>query len=136
MKRLHLVLIAWAALGCSDRHVDDEDEVDAERLCRDACDLVERCWQGAPEFVTSCPGYGVYPTCIDTCLTSGGPVKDSDLGKDWHGPCRELRAEYYECVGALTCEDWYDYAVCSDTPFDARPCWEEEDKEGSCIGRH
>lgn len=139
MKKLHLVLIAWAALGCSDRHVEDEDEVDAERICSGYCDLRETCLPGAPGFVTSCPGYDIYPTCHDDCLSSGGPVKDSDLGKNLHGPCRLLRADYYECINALTCEEWYDnapYAVCSDTPPDQQPCWEEADAYGNCVGKH
>jgi hypothetical protein len=34
------------------------------------------------------------------------------------------------------CGEWYEYAICSDTPHERRPCAEENDAYGVCLGTH
>jgi hypothetical protein len=131
-----LVLGVSAGVACSDRRVEEHDEVDVQSICSDHCELRETCSPGAPETVAACPGSGVSPTCYDDCLMSGGPGRRKDLGTNWTDSCRFLRADYYECVNALTCDEWYTNAPCTNTPWDQQPCAEENDAYGNCVGRH
>jgi hypothetical protein len=130
------VMLAAGSGACTDRSIAHDDEIDVERICSDYCELRERCSPGAPDYVMSCPGSGVFPTCYDDCVMSGGAGKRKDLGRNWTDACRFERADYYDCVVSSTCEEWYQNDGCSGTPVEDRRCGEEDLAYGVCRGSH
>lgn len=123
MKR-SLVLAGAFALGiaCS-RHI--EEDVDAERLCRDFCELGDACEPEAPEFADGCPS--VDDPCFDTCMDNGN--------RGWEDDCRFLLADYFECINDLTCEDFYGQSACSTVPRDQQACEEERGNYSTCASK-
>jgi hypothetical protein len=125
----YVLLVAFgflAGLACSDRHLEDDEDEEAERLCRALCDLAQACERGAPDYVRQCPGAN--EECFHSCLEAG-PL-------NWNEPCRELRIQYMECMIDLDCDELYEQNPCSEVQWDEQPCADENWDYSYCVGTH
>lgn len=108
------------SVACADRTAHDEDEVDEEavRLCTTWCEKFEAC--GVP------PELPTVEECIETC---------SGFEWAWDGACRAEQVVLYDCVNALSCED---FAVLEDADAAAseKSCRQETRASGRCLSAH
>lgn len=110
-----LVLGVVTGIACSDRTTKTDEE--AERLCTTYCERFDEC-DVPPELPED--------ECSETCV-----------GFDWawRGACRKEEVALYECINALSCDE---FSVSEDfnSEVTPKPCEAERSASSICISDH